>query len=265
MRGGLKKLLLFSTLLIFPFKEINLKKNHSIIKEKNFNEMIWKNVSEYENFVKLIINKHYEEEIQYMYNFYNIKREIPKYGFKSKDIEFTCFDCEGAVYKEKVDSIYFYSKCSKEMLKNYLEYYKNEDLKNKLSERLKYYIRHEAAHAFYFDVGRKLKEDYLFLPRKSNIGPIENIKTNLISEGVAEYICHKGNLTPEAKKFNDSDLNKMVKEKDDFNLYYLGFVLVKPILDKNFEKGIIELIKNPLTKNDLNDLVKYREKILKKI
>ena len=37
-------------------------------------------------------------------------------------------------------------------------------------------------------------------------------------------------------------------------------MLVKPILDINFEKGIKELIKNPLNEEDLNDLPTYREK-----
>ena len=76
--------------------------------------------------------------------------------------------------------------------------------------------------------------------------PFINIKGNknrrLISEGVASYFQHKTN------EYSN-----------------IGYKLVKPILDKDFDKGIELLLKNPPEKEDLKDLIKYREKILGKM
>lgn len=131
--------------------------------------------------------------------------------------------------------------------------------------RLHYYIKHEGAHAFYYELGKELGEVYLFKIKHENTSVLYDIQHNLIEEGVADYISYKGELTWSAKRLNDEDFKEMIENKTDIYLYELGFILVKPILDKNFEKGIIELIKNPLNKRDLDDLPRYREKILKKL
>jgi hypothetical protein len=59
--------------------------------------------------------------------------------------------------------------------------------------------------------------------------------------------------------------NKVNTYLDGFYLYSLGFILVKPILDIDFKRGIEELIKNPLIREDLNDLPRYRENIRRKV
>jgi hypothetical protein len=84
----------------------------------------------------------------------------------------------------------------------------------------------------------------------------------MVQEGVADYISYKGQLTESAKRFTDEDFKKMIEEKDDSQVYDFGALLVKGILDIDLEKGIKELIKNPLTKDDLNDLPAYRERII---
>jgi hypothetical protein len=226
-----------------------------------------KNVIEYDSFIRSKVNEDYSKDVKDVYNFYNIKRDFPRYGFKSKKNQAICFDCIGAVYKENLDSIYFYSSCEKKFFETYLKYFEKskENMNSYLENIMHYYIKHEAGHAFYYKLGKELGEEYLFNVDNENTSALYNIQHNLIEEGVAEYIAYKGELTNSAKKLNDSDFKKMVENKNDLYLYELGFMLVKPILDKNFEKGIKELIKNPLRKEDLNNLPEYRENRMKNI
>lgn len=228
----------------------------------NTNKTSWKDIVEYDAFVRSTVDNHYASDINEIYDFYNIKRDLPKYGFKSKKNGFVCFDCEGAIYKEGVDSVYFYSSCSEEMFNKYIEYFeKNRDnLKGDLTNRIHHYIKHEAAHAFYYELGKKLGEKYSSKARQSAPSILDDIQHTLVEEGVADYISYKGKLTESAKMLSDEDFKEMIEKEDDFYIYQLGFILVKPILDLNFEKGIVELIKNPLTKEDLNDLPGYRKK-----
>lgn len=237
------------------------------INEKETKIIPWKDVGDYNKFVRSAVDENYKSDIKEMYKFYNIKRELPPYGFKSKDLELMCFDCTGAVYKENSDSIYFYYNCSEELFKRFIEYNKDnkEDIEEYFIDKTHYYIKHEAAHAFYYGLGRQLGEEYLFKVNYKNTNILYNIQHSIIEEGVAEYMAYKGQLTETAKLCNNEDFKRMIQEETDFPLYDLGFVLVKPILDKNFEWGIIQLIKNPLNKNDLNNLPAYQEKILNKL
>jgi hypothetical protein len=272
LRKNLLKLILTATIAgcISPSNEknahyITISEKSKIeipIKLEEKNKTLWKDVAEYDAFVRSTINKYYISDVEDVYNFYNIKRDLPKYGFKAKNIQTIRFDCEGAVYKEGVDSIYFYSTCLKELFNSYIEYHEKDenDIKEELTNRIHHYIKHEAAHAFYYKLGKELGEKYLFKDRFANSSTLEDIQTSLIEEGVADYISYKGELTEPAKNLSDKDLKDMIEKEDDYNLYYLGFLLVKPILDINFEKGIEELIKNPLSNKNLNDLPAYREK-----
>lgn len=227
----------------------------------------WKNLSEYQEFVESIVNKNYKSDILEIYNFYNIKREIPEYSFKSNPNAFNWLDCQGAFYKINKDSIYFYTGCSEDLFKRYLKFSEKyrENPKVELEERIHHSIKHEAAHAFYYQLGKEIGEDYLFNVKRNNTSQLYDIQHSLIEEGVADYIAYKGELTPSAKLRGEKDFKKMIEKESDIYLYDLGFILVKPILDKDFNKGIVELIKNPLSKDDLSDLFEYRNKILKKL
>jgi hypothetical protein len=244
----------------------------NIINLENTHKLPFENAKEYDIFIRSVVNENYIADVKEIYDFYNIKREIPKYGFKQNYVEFTYFTCMGAGYFPRVDSIYFYSICSEEMLQKYKDYleksYKADSEKN-LTEKIHYYIKHEAAHAFYNDLGKKLGADYLFEDFPENPSIAYDLKHKLIEEGVAEYISRKGELTKEAINLKEKDseeiVHKIVTEGKDALIYQLGSLLVKPILDKNFDKGIEELIKNPLTLEDCNDLKGYQEKILKNI
>jgi hypothetical protein len=243
---------------------LNIKEN---IKSKNISKTPWKDVSEYDEFIRSTVDRYYVSDIKDIYNFYNIKKDLPKYGFKQKEEGFICFDCEGAVFKEKADSIYFYSTCSEELFDRYIEYHKkdNNDIKEELTNRIHHYIKHESAHDIYCEFGKDIGKRNLFKKITDNTPALEKIQYTLVEEGVADYISYKGELTDIAKKLGNEDFKEMIENEDDFHLYELGFILVKPILDINLEKGIKELIKYPLTKEDLNDLPGYREKRIENI
>jgi len=237
------------------------------VNSRDINKPPWSTVSEYDEFIRSTVDNYYDSDVNDIYNFYSIKRDLPRYDFKSKEKAFTCFDCEGAVYKEGADSIYFYSTCSEEMFNKYIGYSaKNkEDIKEELTNRIHHYIKHESAHAFYSELGRRLGKTHLFKTISDSTSTLEKIQYTLVEEGVADYMAYKGELTWSAKRLNDGNFKEMIENENDSHLYELGFLLIKPILDTNFEKGIKELIRNPLTKKDLNDLPGYREKRIENI
>lgn len=221
----------------------------------------WKSVEDYDSFVRSKVNEYYTLDIKDMYKFYNIEREIPKYGFKAKGEEFICLDCEGATYIEDEDSIYFYSSCSEEMFKTYKRYLKERSQESieSLTERIRYFIKHEAAHAFYYNLGKKLGADYLFNVNTDEMSTLDKIQHKIVEEGVAEYMSNRGK-EKEWPRVDDRDFKEMIKEENDYYVYELGFKLVNQILDMDFQEGLQELIENPLTKKDLNDLPAYRQK-----
>jgi hypothetical protein len=256
-----------------PSKENTiLKRVEAEIKEeinlKEINKRVWENVAEYDAFVRSTVNKYYASDVKEMYSFYNIKRDLPKYGFKVKKNGISRSDMDGAVYKESSDSIYFYSTCSEELFNMSMENLRKykENIVEYFTNRIHHSIKHEAGHAYYYQLGKELGEESLFKTKREDNTPIlYDIQHNLVEEGVADYISYKGELTKVARRLSDKDFTEMIEKENIISLYALGFILVKPILDKNFKKGIEELIKNPLTRKDLNDLPGYREKILKKL
>jgi hypothetical protein len=238
----------------------NLTEHKLEIKADNKEAIIsWNSLEDYDAFVRSTVEKYYELDIKEIYNFYEIKRDLPKYGFKQNANAFNCLDCQGAVYKEKVDSIYFYTGCSEELFERYLKYSEKnrENPRAELEERIRYYIKHEAAHAFYYDLAKKMGETYLFNVDYNNKSTLYNIQHSIVEEGVAEYIANKGELTKFVNGLSDEDFKKMIKEKDDSRLYDLGFKLVKSLLDADFHRGVEEFIRNPLRKEDLEDLPAY--------
>ena len=61
---------------------------------------------------------------------------------------------------------------------------------------------------------------------------------------------------------NHRDFEEYLKDNNK-NIYYdVGHAVVKPILDKDIDKGIEILIENPPTKKDLEDILGYRQMIL---
>jgi hypothetical protein len=247
-----------------------IKKDTSAINltnSKKISKLLWTDVSEYDSFVRSTVDKYYASDIKEIYDFYNIKKDFPKYGFKFRKEELLVnISCEGAMHMEDSDSIYFYSSCSKDMFRDYAKFEKTqEDSKEKLTKRIHHYIKHEAGHSFYSRLKKELgKEDLVGIDIDS-LPKIDQIQYKLVKEGVADYISYKGEIQKYAKDIDDTYFKKMIKDEDDFYLYELGFKLVKPILDINFQAGIKELINHPLTKKDLKDLPAYRERRIENI
>lgn len=233
------------------------------IKSKKISKPLWSDISQYDEFVRSTVDNYFASDMKEIYNFYNIKKDLPKYGFKQNPRQFVCFDCEGAVFKEREDSIYFYSTCLEELFGNFMNNFKNnkEDPREELTKRIHYYIKHEGAHDIYSEFGKEIGEKNLFKRITDNTPPLEVIQYTMVQEGAADYISYKGELTETAKKLSDEDFKEMIEKKDDSRVYDFGALLVKGILDIDLEKGIKELIKNPLTKEDLNDLPTYRKRI----
>ena len=267
LRKGLLAALLATTIISSKIsnknnlqQQINVNSLEDKIKNEKITESIpIESLEEYNSFIKSNINKFYISDIEEVYNFFNIKRDLPKYGFKANKRQFICSDCEGAIYLAS-DSIYFYSSCTQELFSRYKNMFGKD--KNEIIERLHHNIKHEAAHAFYYNLAKEINKEEVVEKIPDNIPFQELVKKTIISEGVAEYIAYKGKLTREASMLSNEYL-KDITENDEYNLYNLGFMLVKPILDKNFEEGVKMLIQNQLKMDDLNNLPEYREKILK--
>ena len=84
----------------------------------------------------------------------------------------------------------------------------------------------------------------------------------LIDEGIAEYFEKKTMKENVGVSLVHKEFKKYLKSFGDEAYYEVGYTLVKPILDKNVDRGIELLIKNPPTKRDLKDILAYRERIL---
>ena len=237
---------------------------------KEEENLFWESLEEYNKFVRSTVNNYYASDVKEIYYFYNIKRDLPKYGFKlNKNGIRGRSEMDRAEYKEKMDSIYFYSTDSEELFRESIRHLKNnkENIEEYLTNRVHHAIKHEAAHAYYYSLAKELGENYLLKIDRENSSFLYYVQQNLVSEGVAEYISYKGEFPKSVNLLNNDGFfsddrfkKKVIKGQDDSHFYNFGFALVKPILDINFQRGIEELIKNPLTKKDLNDLLGYRNR-----
>lgn len=94
----------------------------------------------------------------------------------------------------------------------------------------------------------------------------ELISLKLVSEGIAEYF--ERTMNNGADNFTDSSWPKLMNKfyKNDRHLFYDGgYHLVKPILEKYGEEGIIYLMFKPPTAPELLELPAYQKKALKEL
>ena len=122
-------------------------------------------------------------------------------------------------------------------------------------------INHELGH-FYAD---KLCENLIGMdyPQKNSDNEMD-IEVKLISEGIAEYFERA--INNKEDDFLDIEWPKDPEDFWDIRIIYSGgYHLVKPILDKHKEKGIEYLIFNPPAKEELEDPIKYQERILNEL
>ena len=143
-------------------------------------------------------------------------------------------------------------------------------------ELLEDVVNHEIGH-YYFDIkSKKLENGALVI-----FG--NELLRSLIDQGVATYfefriqeqyladtrrekysidtrpMLNNPEISP---YFGLSSMESIIQIHRTLEEKYVGFMLVKPILDKSVEKGVEALIKNPLQESDLPQLQKYQRKLL---
>lgn len=116
-------------------------------------------------------------------------------------------------------------------------------------------LTHELAHVYMDQYAEQsINNSYPNFENESTF-----IGIQLVSEGIAEYVEHT--------LLNITMLNTILfpppyQRKE---IYRVGLSLVKPILDYDFHKGVAELMQNPPTEEELNDLSAYQDRILNKV
>ena len=98
-----------------------------------------------------------------------------------------------------------------------------------------------------------------------------NFINRLISEGIATYFERKGG--EEQANFNYEEWKGLLKrdrriaeiERHYDIVYEGGYAMVKPIIDKFGQYGILYLIRNPPTEEELQDVKKYQDEALKNL
>ncbi len=131
------------------------------------------------------------------------------------------------------------------------------------AEKTKAVLDHELGH-FYCDklsesLGRGSWPSNWYLNKTTD----ELISIELVSEGIAEYF--ERTMNKGADNFTDSSWPKKITGfyVDQFGLLYDGgYHLVKPILERHGENGIIYLMFKPPNATELLDLPNYQKKAL---
>ncbi|MCF7872312.1 hypothetical protein K9L97_04735 [Candidatus Woesearchaeota archaeon] len=86
----------------------------------------------------------------------------------------------------------------------------------------------------------------------------------MVSEGISTYFEYLTHKTPNEETITET-LYKSPKKYTIKDFYDIGFLLVKPILDKDFKKGIEKLITNYPNKTEIYNLSKYQTKVLSEL
>lgn len=121
-------------------------------------------------------------------------------------------------------------------------------------------LNHELGHFYTDKLNESLgKGDWLDFPDRKLKD--DRIGTMLIAEGVATYFSKV--MDGEEDNFKDSDWPNKLNDFWLFKVMYGGgHHLVKPIIDKHKKEGIVYLIENPPTVDELKDLPDYQKRAL---
>ncbi len=124
-------------------------------------------------------------------------------------------------------------------------------------------LNHELAHSYCFHLSKTLGiKNWPNLRQKNEF---EYASLKLVSEGIATYFERTMNGTPD--KFKDEnwpdDLDFVINGTNTAYFFYDGgYHLVKPIIDKYGQEGIIYLLLNPPRRDELLKLPEYQKRIL---
>ena len=116
----------------------------------------------------------------------------------------------------------------------------------------KEYLYHELGH-FYAD---KLSESI----GNGNWPKEHHLNIRLINEGIATYF--QNTMNTKKNSFEDLDSIKIFDDDDIFKIYHVGYLLVKPVIDKHGKEGIKYLITHPPTEIELKHLQAYQNRVL---
>ena len=164
------------------------------------------------------------------------------------------------VYFESEDAVFFKDGCQESAFKKYKHNLRLRQIDREgVIKHLNYLIKHEAGHDYFFDAVKDVGSSPWLQGGGSDL-----LARHAISEGVAEYMAHyEGHAMMEGEKVESFEaLSVSLRKYGGDYPYKIGPQVVTPILDEDFEKGIKALIENPLTGEDLDNPLKYREKIM---
>jgi len=176
------------------------------------------------------------------------------FGLYDQETDKLYIQLDSTITPEKNLTNFLITKISSENLTNFLM---TKTSRGK-TYNIKELLDHELGH-FYLD---KLDEslgggDWPVYSENEN----ENNRKQLISEGIGEYFDKTMNNRQD--KFKDSDWPKEIEKFwTDEIIYNGGFHLVKPIIDKYGERGMIYLISNIPSPEDFKDIKKYQDRVL---
>ena len=126
------------------------------------------------------------------------------------------------------------------------------------SNEIKKDLDHELGHYYVDKLNQSLGlGDW---PNYYSITDEQMLSNRTIGEGIAQYFMIKMNNLPDTFTVI---WPKTIDSYTESFCYGGGYKLVKPILDKYGKKGIECLIKNPINKEELTNLNKYQNRILR--
>ena len=240
----------------------------------------WKSNAEIGKVVKETVEKYFQQDVKDMYQRVGVPaRAAPPIKFKIGKKPRHKFDSQRDIeYNIEADDITVIFTYEDSFTKHTDDYNKYCFTAERIIKNNREDLHQEAAKDYFYDTARELGVRSWF----TNAQKLKSVKGgdwedklvlyNLIPVGVIDYMVMYGDKTGEKKKrFQNFLEHNYFSEEEAFKyvgpitLEQAGWYLITPILHKNFQQGVRELIKNPLTEKDLEDLPAYRKKIMDKI
>ncbi len=128
---------------------------------------------------------------------------------------------------------------------------------NKSPHTIRQVVAHELGHLVTYEY---IKQYNLPMPPEREDDPrIPNLK--VVHEGIAEYFRYKA--TGEAFAVEDDYRYELVPGFiGEMTFYVGGFLAVEPVIEKHGKKGMLHLMKNPPTDDELEVLDRYQHRML---
>ncbi|HLD40354.1 MAG TPA: hypothetical protein VJB13_04390 [Candidatus Nanoarchaeia archaeon] len=239
----------------------------------------WKSNAEIGKVVKETVEKYFQQDVKDMYQKLGVPaRAAPPIRYKigkKPDPKWYHKDVKYNIETDDITVILTYENSFTKHADDFNRFCINTKRLIKYNRRD---LRQEAAFDYFFDLTKQLGVRSWTI----NSLKLENYKAddfldkmvlyNLIPDGVVGYMMVYGDKTGEEQerlqdflRNNHFSEEEALKNVSPITFELAAWYLITPILHKNFQQGVKELIKNPLTEKDLEDLTPYRKKIMDKI